>query len=93
MAGIFWREYFGGNILAGIFWREYFCRNILAGIFWWEYFGGNIFVGKFLRGYFCRNILARKILAGVIWQVNCLNQSNRFSIADRDRFCVVQKFH
>jgi hypothetical protein len=37
LAGIIWREYFGGNILAGIlFWRD-----ILAGIFWREYFGGK----------------------------------------------------
>jgi hypothetical protein len=64
----------------------------LAGIFWLEYFGGNILVGMFWREYFGGNILAGKILAGVIWQVNCLNQSNRFSIADRDRFCGAKNF-
>jgi hypothetical protein len=32
----FWRENFGGKILAGKFWRENFGGKILAGKFWRE---------------------------------------------------------
>jgi hypothetical protein len=37
----FWRETFGGKLLAGNFWRETFGGKLLAGNFWRETFGGK----------------------------------------------------
>jgi hypothetical protein len=56
LAGIFWREYFGGNY----FWRVLFMVSII--------FGANISARIFWRKYFGENILALIFLARIFWR-------------------------